>query len=180
MLPPTPFTRSYWVVPHRILAGYLPGDKITLAATAKCSALLGAGVRTVINLMEETERDWQGDLFLPYEETLRQCASLLGTGAAMLRFPVRDIDVPSPGHMRSILNAIDEALFHGGVYVHCRGGRGRTGTAIGCWLVRHGIASPENVIAALASLTAHDRQSFPCIPETTAQQQFVRSWKHHQ
>lgn len=26
------------------------------------------------------------------------------------------------------------------VYVHCYGGIGRTGTVVGCWLVRHGLS----------------------------------------
>ena len=35
--------------------------------------------------------------------------------------------------------AIDEAMSAGkAVYVHCWGGVGRTGTVVGCWLVRHG------------------------------------------
>lgn len=175
-----PFRRSYWVEPHRLLAGFLPGDKDPITATAKCSALIGAGIRLVINLMEESEPDWHGHPFVPYDETLRHCAGLLGTQASMLRFPIRDVDIPSHSHMSAILDAIDHGLASGGVYVHCRGGRGRTGTTIGCWLVRHGFASPQNALASLATLTAHDRTSFPHIPETPTQRQFIQSWQRHQ
>ena len=121
-----PFRRSYWVEPHRLLAGFLPGDKDPITATAKCSALIGAGIRLVINLMEESEPDWHGHPFVPYDETLRHCAGLLGTQASMLRFPIRDVDIPSHSHMSAILDAIDHGLASGGVYVHCRGGRGRS------------------------------------------------------
>ena len=175
-----PFRRSYWVDPHRLLAGFFPGDKDPTTATAKCSALIGSGIRLVINLMEETEPDWHGHPFGSYDETLRHCARLLGTQASMLRFPIRDVDVPSPSHMSAILDAIDQGLTSGGVYVHCRGGRGRTGTTIGCWLVRHGLASQHDALASLASLTAHDRTSFPHIPETNTQRQFIQSWQRHQ
>jgi hypothetical protein len=175
-----PFRRSYWVEPHRLLAGFFPGDKDPITATAKCSALIGSGIRLVINLMEESEPDWHGLPFGPYDETLRNCASVLGSQASMLRFPIRDLDVPPASHMSAILDAIDHGLASGGVYVHCRGGRGRTGTTIGCWLVRHGFASPDHVLAPLATLTAHDRASFPRIPETSTQRQFIQSWHRHQ
>ena len=175
-----PFRRSYWVEPHRLLAGFFPGDKDPLTATAKCSALIGSGIRLVINLMEESEPDWHGHPFGPYDETLRNCARVLGSQASMLRFPIRDLDVPAASHMSAILDAIDHGLASGGVYVHCRGGRGRTGTTIGCWLVRHGFASPDHVLASLATLTVHDHASFPRIPETSAQRQFIQSWQRHQ
>ena len=46
--------------------------------------------------------------------------------------------------MSDILDAIDAALRDGKtVYVHCWGGVGRTGTVIGCWLVRHGKTGDE-------------------------------------
>ena len=40
---------------------------------------------------------------------------------------------------RQILDLVDDALGRDEpVYVHCFGGIGRTGTVVGCWLVRHG------------------------------------------
>ena len=40
----------------------------------------------------------------------------------------------------TILDAIDVALAQGRtVDVHCWGRIGRTGAAVGCWLVRHGL-----------------------------------------
>ena len=61
------------------------------------------------------------------------------------RHPIRDLSVPrSPQDMASILDALDEALEGGrNVYVHCWGGVGRTGTVVGCWLVRHGLTGDQ-------------------------------------
>ena len=47
---------------------------------------------------------------------------------------------PGVGVMKRILDDVDEAIAGGGLtYVHCWGGIGRTGTVVGCWLVRHGL-----------------------------------------
>ena len=51
------------------------------------------------------------------------------------RLPIRDFGVPTHEELRRILNTIDDALGYGRtVFVHCRGGIGRTGrcSAPGC------------------------------------------------
>jgi hypothetical protein len=50
--PPVPFSRSYWVIPDKLLAGYYPGSKDPKEATVKLTTLINAGIRHVINLME--------------------------------------------------------------------------------------------------------------------------------
>ena len=64
--------------------------------------------------------------------------------------------------MASILDAIDAALDGGKtVYVHCWGGVGRTGTVVGCWLVRHGKTGDEALrqeMASVASLARRKRR----------------------
>ena len=43
-----------------------------------------------------------------------------------------------------ILDDLDQALADGHrVYLHCFGGIGRTGTVVGCYLVRHGMTGNE-------------------------------------
>jgi protein-tyrosine phosphatase len=73
--------------------------------------------------------------------------------------------------MRAILDTIDAEMAAGRtVYVHCWGGIGRTGTVIGCWLVRHGTPAEE----ALNEIEA--RRGEPGSPETAAQWAFVLNW----
>ena len=41
-----------------------------------------------------------------------------------------------------------------GVYVHCWAGVGRTGTVVGCWLIRHQLAQSDNVLSVIAKRSA--------------------------
>ena len=59
---------------------------------------------------------------------------------------------PTAGHVMQILDDIDAVRADGGtVYVHCWGGVGRTGTVVGCLLVRHGLDGGD-AIARIAEL----------------------------
>jgi hypothetical protein len=120
-----------------------------------------AGVTAFVDLTVEGEEP-------PYVD-------LIDGWATHERFPVRDYSVPTVDGMAAILDALDAALEREVVYLHCLGGSGRTGTAIGCWLVRHGIGCDEALatIAALRRETAYgDKRS----PESDEQCDFVRAW----
>ena len=80
-------------------------------------------------------------------------------------------------HMTRILDDIDAALAKGeGVYVHCWGGIGRTGTVVGCWLVRHGLDRGD-AIRTIEELRRLVLDSFMPSPQTTAQRAMVTTWK---
>jgi len=78
---------------------------------------------------------------------------ILSTSIDCLRFPVVDRDIPAVDTMRAILEMIMESIDdHKPVYVHCWGGVGRNGTAIGCFLMKHGRAHQGSVREAIADL----------------------------
>jgi protein-tyrosine phosphatase len=94
-------------------------------------------------------------------------------------FAITDYAVPGRTRMRDIVAAIDHELALGRrLYLHCHAGVGRTGTAVGCWLVARGVEG-----AAALQLIAHKRAHLPGLafaphsPETAAQRAFVRRWR---
>lgn len=136
--------------------------------------LMAAGIRVFVNLMEEDETNYAGEPFVPYQDLARQvCQEVV-----CLRHPIRDLSVPTIGEMRIILDAIDAPIERGHpAYVHCWGGVGRTGTVIGCWLLRHGLAETSTVLDVLMQLRQQDRERrHRMSPETAAQQRFVKNW----
>lgn len=173
--PPLPFPRAYWVLPGALLAGLYPGHFDSIEAEQKLRALLGCGIRKVINLMEPNERDYRGQPFIPYIERLRALAGADRT-IAWARYPIPDGGLPSHEQMRAILDDIDASLAAGQpVYVHCWGGKGRTGTVIGCFLVNHYQMSGDAALQQITVLRQHI-QPFQPAPENEAQCDFVRNW----
>ena len=167
-----PWPRTFWISPGRLLAGAYPGDLNPSEATRKLNALREVGVRHIVNLTDPKQTGHGRVPFRPYAEE----AASLGMAISMRR--ITDQGVPSGKEMAEILDDIDCALEQDKpVYVHCWGGKGRTGTVVGCWLVRHG-ASPEGALAELDAL--HERQpgdpSYP-FPENRRQEEFIRTWR---
>lgn len=167
-LPRPPLPNSYWVLPGRLLAGEYPGIPARDSTSERIQSLLRAGVTAFIDLTAEGELD-------PYAPLLPADGSVTHQ-----RWPIVDHDLPqSVAYMGRILDAIDAALAQGRcVYVHCRAGIGRTGTTIGCHLIRGGLA-PAVALDRLNELWQQCARcaSWPSIPETDEQYRFVMEWR---
>jgi hypothetical protein len=170
-----PFERCYWVVGGKLLAGHYPGDPDPVAAAAKLTALLDAGIRSVIALTEAGERGWGGVPHAPYEPVLKVLAEGRGLHVEVERHAIRDMGVPTVAEMRRTLDVIDAHLAaEQPVYLHCWGGYGRTGTVVGCWLARHGQATGPGVLARLCELrTGMKGES----PQTDEQRAMIAAWQ---
>ena len=174
-----PFDRSYWVSYPHFLAGAYPGVPDEEGTRRRIAALVAAGVRTVVNLMEPDERDWQGRPFTRYDQMLVAEAARLGATARFVRIPIRDMGIPTHDTMRDILDTIDASIESGEpVYVHCWGGYGRTGTVVGCWLARHGVAVGDDALDRVTALRAYTSNAEHASPETEAQREMVRTWAY--
>ncbi len=177
----------YWLLPKKIAAGPYPGDLDLRDAARKLRELLSQGVRAFVDLTQAGEFSTLG-LLAPYGETLAGAASDMGVVAGYTRFPIPDMGVPTVGEMAGILDHLD-ALRQGGapVYVHCLGGFGRTGTVLGCYLMRHadallGTADPCHAGALALERIVLQREAYAMpyawnSPQTDTQFQFVRSWR---
>jgi protein-tyrosine phosphatase len=171
--PPAAWT--YWVVEGKLLAGPYPGSADTEGHRNKIQTLLNAGVTNFVNLMEEAESNWGGKTFVPYDRVARE---LTDVSLDFQRFAIPDGGIPEPGFMASVLHVMDESILQGrAVYVHCWGGVGRTGTVVGCWMLRHGLATPDDVLTKLARLRTQDKvRGHRVAPETPEQRRFVKKW----
>ena len=176
----SPFYRSYWVVPGKFLAGCYPGDTQDHIMVQKMTGLLACGIQCVINLMEPDEWNHDGLPFADYVPAIQRISN--GSSAVIChRMPIRDLGIPSREFMKQILDRIDGALGEDRpVYVHCWGGRGRTGTVVGCWLARHGIAEGESVLEKIKELRHTDAKANWPSPEMHDQIRMVLSWKKGQ
>lgn len=158
------------------MAGFYPGDELKRTAERKIGSLLEVGVRTLINLMEDGETNRRGVVFKGYETVAAAEARARGLTVRCERFPIRDLHVPGRDLMKRIIGVIDASISAGEpVYAHCRGGRGRTGTVMCCWLLEKGLATPENVFRELNRLRESVRNGGPS-PETRIQLEYVRGW----
>lgn len=167
-----PIDESYWVQPGFFLAGEYPGHYDQEHTRKRIDALIEAGFDTIIDLTKPNETT-------PYLKILQEQGNAYGADVQYHRFAIGDFGLPTAELMQSILDKIDESLQAGRkVYLHCWGGIGRTGTVVGCYLVRHG-KSGVQALQQLAEWWKNVPKSriHSQSPETDEQIQFIRSWK---
>jgi predicted protein tyrosine phosphatase len=166
-----PLPESYWVEPGRLLAGEYPAQFEGELTRKRIEALIDAGFDTFIDLTRPNET-------VAYLRILLEQARLHEVEVRHLRFPIGDFGLPTPQQMKSILDTIDASLQAGKkIYLHCWGGIGRTGTTVGCYLVRRG-RTGEEALRQLAEWwhTVPKSHIHPRSPETYEQAEFIRNW----
>jgi len=172
--PHRPILESYWVLPGHLLAGEYPGELDEEHTRKRIDALIEAGFDMFIDLTKSDET-W------PYLNILHEEAKCYEVEVVHLRFPIGDFGLPTSQQMNSILDTIDQNVqAEHKIYLHCWGGIGRTGTTVGCYLVRQGKTGE----AALDQLSAWWRsvpksRNFLHSPETLEQMEFIRTWTEH-
>jgi protein tyrosine/serine phosphatase len=156
------------------MAGEYPSARTAEEAERRLEALLDSGITYFIDLTAED------DPLDPYEQEVRRLAAERGAEVTYSRRAIRDMRCPSPDEMSAILDEIDGAIADGQVvYVHCWGGIGRTGTVVGCFLVRRGHdgeAALGEVARLYSTMSEKKRRDFPDSPQTDSQRDFVRDW----
>lgn len=157
------------MIPGRLLAGEYPGAQADAEARRKLRLFLDAGITFFLDLTEPGE-------LVPYASLLQEEAAARRIAVEHHRMPIPDLGTPAPAEVMRILDTIDAAIQAGHrVYVHCWGGIGRTGTIIGCYLVRHGMTGLQ-ALAELARLRQGTPDAWRASPETPEQRARVRDW----
>jgi protein-tyrosine phosphatase len=160
---PRPHGNTYWLWAGHVLAGEHPAKEGEEQLFEKLQLFALAGITHFIDLTSPA------DPVKTYQP--------LG-GAVRINHPITDFGVPSPLQMQGILQSIQSALSQGGkVYVHCKGGIGRTGTVAATWLTEQGLDDKQALALLLQKWQAMDKRfEEPHTPETQAQREFVRTW----
>jgi hypothetical protein len=169
-----PHPNCYWLISARLLAGEYPGALQREACAARIDAMLDTGMRQFVDLTNE------GEAAMPYVPTLVARAVARGLRVTHHRFAIPDYGVPSVAVMRAALDAVYRAIAVGEpVYLHCWGGVGRTGTAVGCLLREQGcnVAEAFDILDRKWQVMAK-RGQHPRSPETAAQIAFIERWPH--
>ncbi|KAI0697931.1 protein-tyrosine phosphatase-like protein [Cerioporus squamosus] len=160
---PRPIPNSYWATPYLVACEFpycplTPAQMTRKHTKQKLDALLLAGVRTFIDLTEPHE------LFPTYN------------------FPIRDRSLPdSVDLVRRVMGVLRDNEERGRISaVHCRGGIGRTGLIVGCWLVECGIAKDgDDALRMIAEewKNVEKCKRYPLSPETGPQHEYVRTFE---
>jgi hypothetical protein len=158
-------------VQDRLAAGEHPDGWSERQLRARLRSLLRVGITFFLDLTEYKEKGLR-----PYHAALRQETRVTGRVVQYARMPIPDFGTPTEDQMRHILDVLDSALAGGyTIYVHCYAGIGRTGTVVGCFLVRHGWSGREALDEIVALRRGLDPQGQPS-PITPEQRTMVLNW----
>jgi len=159
--------RCYTVIENRFIAGGYPYNPGTDEPFAVLQALIARQIYSFIDLTEEDE-------LTHYQKIITE---ITDKTIYYSRFAIMDYSIPTNKEMESIVSYINKNLTEDrNIYLHCRGGIGRTGTVVACWLKSQGMSGKE-ALARLAELFSHSNAANFCrSPECEEQIRFVMDY----
>ena len=163
---------AWWAEPGKILAGEYPwgvwhGDEAAEEHRVKLDLLADAGIETIIDLTSEGER-------ISYAERWREIGEERKRPLRRSHYPIADGEVLDPEEFAAIIAELERELAaERKVYIHCWGGRGRTGTLVGIFYVSKGRTADE-ALALIAEARRGTKKENQPSPETECQIDAIR------
>jgi protein-tyrosine phosphatase len=163
---------AYWADPGKVLAGEYPwgvwhGDEDAEEHRVKLELLADARIETIIDLTSEGER-------ISYAERWREIGAERKQPLRRSHYPIADGEVLDPEEFAAIIAELERELAaERKVYIHCFGGRGRTGTLVGIWYVSKGRTADE-ALALIAEARRGTKKENQPSPETESQIDAIR------
>jgi len=126
------------------------GDRATLSTHLK--QVCDTGVATFVSLQSKNESD-------PYHHAVGR---LLGDAAKFMSLPIPDQQTTDDGRVAALVISLLRRVLDGGevLYVHCRGGHGRTGTV--CSILLGALYNLDGPAALSTFQALHDVRAQPC------------------
>lgn len=171
------YFRAYAIIPGALYAGEIPSSINDDELERKIQTLYELGVTHIVNLTEVNETNFKAIPLRQYAQYAEAYYEQKGREITCLRYPIRDLDIPSISQMRTTIAALNTILSEGGcAYLHCWGGIGRTGTVLGCFLLQNEILDHTTAIPYISFLKRNTNIRNRMSPETIEQCDFVRYW----
>lgn len=166
-----PYSEAYWIKEKIFMAGEYPARYDELETRRRLQGLIRAGITHFINLTHPL------DGMPDYRDILMDEGNGYMKKMVYSHHPIEDRSITTIANMQAILDEIDGSLSRlEPVYVHCIAGIGRTGTVVGCHLIRHGLP-PKQVLTAIENLRQQVPSRWMRSPEADSQVDFLMSWK---
>ena len=165
-----PIQNSYWVIPGRLRAGAHPGFDSIEEIKKRLFWLIDLGINYIVDLTVSNEVNEN------YPAYINEITSVFKKQIEYQRFSIQDWSTPPKEMMVEILERIDTVLSEGkNIYLHCYGGKGRTGTVVGCYLVQHG-ETGDRALKRIEELRDEIAEKNDRSPETDEQRKMVLEW----
>lgn len=151
----------YIAIANSLFCGEYPGkDKADVAEAA--IRLLDYGIDTIVNFTELGEQTTNGEELYSYEVDLRDVYQGRGRNLDFHRVAIRDDHPPTITQAKKFCKLVDREIADGRrVYIHCRGGIGRTATMATIYLIWSGLADSGTWQKTINSLRKHEFRSAP-------------------